>query len=140
MLALAATAIVAIAIAGPAKVVDGDGLVVDGVEIRLCGVDAPERREAGYLASTQSLAAIVKGRTVRCVPVGEGTPCDGRSKRWNHGRLVAQCFLDDGRDVAAEQVRAGHAIDCDRFSGGHYAPLQTSTRKSPRFCRAPNSR
>jgi micrococcal nuclease len=37
-----------------------------------------------------------------------------------HDRCAGVCYLD-GRDVAAELVRAGVARDCPRFSDGRYA-------------------
>jgi len=40
-------------------------------------------------------------------------------------RLVATCFLPDGRDIGAEIIRKGLALDLPHFSGGkyrHYEP------------------
>jgi hypothetical protein len=62
----------------------------------------------------------VKGKAVRCVQVGDGTPCDGRSKATNRDRIVAQCFVD-GADVAASLVGQGVACDWVKFSGGAYS-------------------
>ena len=100
-------------------VVDGDGLRIGAIEIRLCGIDAPETRRPGGRESTLALTALVLGQRLVCRPVGEGTPCDGRSKRKSYDRIVAQCFLGD-QDVAGAQVRSGHAVDWPRFSGGAY--------------------
>lgn len=37
-------------------------------------------------------------------------------------RVVARCRrTSDGRDIAAEMVRQGHAVDWPRYSGGEYA-------------------
>jgi endonuclease YncB( thermonuclease family) len=102
------------------SVIDGDTLFVGRLKYRLCGIDAPERGQPGSQAATDHLRYLTKGRTIACKPVGEGTPCDGRSERKSHDRIVAQCFVD-GKDIAAEMVRSGHAKDWPRFSGGHYA-------------------
>ena len=82
------------------KIADGDTFWVCDTnachKIRLCGADAPERGEPGYRESTEALRKLVEGKVVRCVQVGNGTPCDGRSKPTNYDRIVAQCFVDAG--------------------------------------------
>lgn len=37
-----------------------------------------------------------------------------------YGRLVGQCFLPDGRDIAAEVIRSGAALEYCRYSRGYY--------------------
>lgn len=109
-------------IRGTARAIDGDDLVVstgrDAVRVRLCGIDAPERHWPAVLAKI-TLAARVDGRIVSCVPVGHGTPCDGRSRPKAGARIVAQCFVD-GLDIGGEMVRLRVACDWSKFSGGHY--------------------
>jgi endonuclease YncB( thermonuclease family) len=106
------------------KVVDGDTLwLCDSTachKVRVCGIDAPEAGEAGYHESKAALTALVTGMTVRCVQVGDGTPCDGRSKPTNRDRVVAQCFAGEA-DLAAALVAQGQACDWTKFTGGHYA-------------------
>ncbi len=41
------------------------------------------------------MAEMVEGKEVRCIQVGGGTPCDGRSRPTNRDRIVAQCFVGD---------------------------------------------
>jgi endonuclease YncB( thermonuclease family) len=106
------------------KVVDGDTFwLCDAAacrKIRLCGINAPERGEAGYARASTALADIVSGKSVRCLQVGNGTPCDGRSKPINRDRIVAQCFA--GRaDIGAAMVAMGFACDWVKFSGGAYS-------------------
>jgi micrococcal nuclease len=66
------------------KVVDGDTfwLCDDSgcYKFRVCGINTPGRDEPGYAESKAALAVVVKGKPVRCVLVGGGTPCDGKSK------------------------------------------------------------
>lgn len=83
-------------------------------------MDAPERGQPGAQAATEALGAIVKNQTVRCVQVGSGTVCDGRSRPTNRNRNVAQCFIGTD-DIADLLVRGGHACDWVRFSSGHYS-------------------
>lgn len=42
-----------------------------------------------------------------------------------YGRTVARCYLKDGRDLSAEMVKIGLAIDWPKFSGGIYRSLET---------------
>jgi hypothetical protein len=78
------------------KVVDGDTLVVcdDRIceKVRLCGVDAPERGDLASKSATKALSDLVRGRSIWCRPVGEGTVCDGRSKTTSGDRIVASCL------------------------------------------------
>jgi endonuclease YncB( thermonuclease family) len=88
--------------------------------IRLCGINAPERGTTGSAEATAALRSLLGDRPVRCVQVGSGTVCDGRSKPTNRGRVVAQCHAG-GEDVAAALVSRGLACDWVGFSGGHYS-------------------
>jgi len=98
------------------SVVDGGTLYVGRLKYRLCGIDAPERDEPGYREAANYLRKLVKGKSIKYTPVGQGTPCDGRSKPRNYDRIVAQCSVD-GKDLASEMVKAGHAHDWPKFSG-----------------------
>ena len=106
------------------KVVDGDTLYVCDADachkIRLCGIDAPEKGDIRYKSSRSALRDLVTGRQVRCVRVGEGSICDGRSRKTNHDRIVAQCFIGT-TDIADMLVSRGYACDWVKFSGGHYS-------------------
>jgi endonuclease YncB( thermonuclease family) len=99
--------------------------------IRLCGIDAPERGDALSAEATQAVRDMTNRATVACTPVGEGTVCDGRSRRRSGERLVAQCFVD-GKDMATELVRQGLACDWVRFSGGHYGRVAGGAECPPR--------
>jgi endonuclease YncB( thermonuclease family) len=105
---------------------DGDTFAIRGsrgdVWIRLCGIDSPERRQEGYAQASAAISQMIRGKDVRCVQVGAGTPCDGRSRPTNRDRIVAQCFLNN-EDIAAAMVRNGHACDWRAFSGGRYGRL-----------------
>src|SRR5262245_2161563 len=72
------------------------------------------------LKAKTALATIVKGKPVRCVLVGGGTPCDGKSKPASSDRFVAQCFAQ-ASDIARTMVEQGFACEHIKFSGGHYS-------------------
>lgn len=104
-------------------VVDGDtfDLMTSGVteRIRVCGIDSPEEGEDGYQDAKRTLRKLIAGKRVRCMRIGEGTVCDGRSRKKNRGRTIAQCFIGQD-DIAALMIRAKQACDYPKFSGGHY--------------------
>lgn len=99
---------------GAAYVVDGDTVVIQKTQIRLFGVDAPEMDHPHGKNAKWALVALCKGRKVRA----EVTEQDA------YGRTVAICYLDDGRDLSAEMVKLGLAIDWPKFSGGKYSSME----------------
>lgn len=99
---------------GTAYVVDGDTLTIRGTQVRLFGIDAPELDHPHGQKAKWALLSLCKGEVVR----GEITAQDV------HGRTVARCYLNDGRDLSAEMVKLGLAIDWPKFSGGEYAGLE----------------
>jgi endonuclease YncB( thermonuclease family) len=107
-------------LAGPARVVDGDTIDVNGQRIRLEGIDAPETAQScsdrnggtwpcGH-AATRALAALLANADVAC---------DSRGND-KYGRLLAVCFAD-GRDINAEMVKSGFAWAFVRYSTSYVA-------------------
>jgi len=99
---------------GAAYVVDGDTVVIEKTQVRLFGVDAPEMGHPHGNNAKWALVSLCKGEIIRA----EITAQD------NHGRTVAKCYLQDGRDLSAEMVKLGLAIDWPKFSDGIYASLE----------------
>lgn len=102
-------------LSGSAYVVDGDTIRLTGKQIRLFGIDAPELNHPFGQKAKWALVALCKGQTVSAEVVDEDA----------HGRVVAKCSLADGRDLSAEMVRQGMALDWPKFSGGFYRDLET---------------
>lgn len=94
--------------------VDGDTLVIKKTQIRLFGVDAPEMNHPYGKKSKWALVSLCKGQVIRA----EFSDQDA------YGRTVAKCFLPDGRDLSAEMVKLGLAIDWPKFSNGSYRSLE----------------
>ncbi|WP_168206416.1 thermonuclease family protein [Labrenzia sp. PHM005] len=98
-------------------IVDGDTIHVrrkrEVLKIRLNGLDAPELDQYGGLKAKSFMFGLVRGQTILCHPI----------ELDNYGRTVAICYLN-GKDIAAEAVKAGVALDCRVFSGGRYAHLE----------------
>ena len=99
---------------GPCYVVDGDTIVIGYQNIRLSGIDAPEIDHPYGKNAKWHLVNLTKGHHIRAVFHGTQT----------HAREVATCYLPDGRDLSAEMVAAGLAIDWPKFSGGKYRYLE----------------
>lgn len=111
-------------------IIDGDTLTVDGVRVRLWGVDAPEldqtcqREGHAYrcgLAASQALRDWIGNRSVSCAEV----------EKDQYGRSVARCAVD-GEDVGGWLVTKGHALDYRRHSAGAYSGEEALARATAR--------
>jgi micrococcal nuclease len=108
---------------------DGDSLVVRqdtgvAVEIRLWGIDAPEKRQAYSNASKRHLSDLVYGKRVNLLVRDTD----------RYGRTVAEIFLPDGRNVNQEMVRAGYAWWFRKYApnDGTLANMESEARKAKR--------
>ncbi|WP_245155632.1 thermonuclease family protein [Paracoccus ravus] len=101
---------------GAAYVVDGDTITIKKTQIRLFGIDAAELDHPYGKKAKWALTSLCKGHSVRAEVTEQDT----------HGRTVARCYLPDGRDLSAEMVKLGLAIDWPKFSGGQYRTLETA--------------
>lgn len=105
---------------GKCHVIDGDTIVINHTHIRLAGIDAPELDQPFGQKSKWALVHMVKGQEITAA-----IHCE-----MSYDRIVATCTLPDGRDIAAELVRQGLALDWPTFSKGKYAHLEpTGARK-----------
>ncbi|WP_407640862.1 thermonuclease family protein [Amphiplicatus metriothermophilus] len=102
------------------RIVDGDTFYLSGVDarIRLWGVDAPERGAPGGAEATRALAEIAADRRISCKHVDTD----------RYGRIVGQCFLPSGEDVAALMIGRGAAREHFRYSSGYYSVHSLITR------------
>lgn len=99
---------------GRVYVVDGDTLTIQNTQVRLFGIDAPELDHPYGKNAKGALLSLCKGHDVRAEIIDQDT----------HGRTVARCYLADGRDLSAEMVKLGLAIDWAKFSNGQYRSLE----------------
>jgi len=99
---------------GRAWVIDGDTIVIDQIHIRLWGIDAPELNHPWGKKSRSAMIGLCMGQVVRA-EIEPPTTYD---------RVVAKCYLADGRDLSAELVKIGLAIDWAKYSGGIYRHLE----------------
>lgn len=101
-------------IVGPAWVTDGDTITINKLQVRLFGIDAPELNHPFGQKAKWAMVKLCKGQTVKAEIVADD----------HFGRTVAKCLLEDGRDLSAELVKQGLAIDWPTFSGGVYSALE----------------
>jgi len=115
---------------GPAKVIDGDSIVVAGEMVRLHGLDAPEldqtfcwrgKKVACGTMALAALEALTAGVKVRC----EGVERDC------YGRLIAKCYSPNGVDIGRRLVLAGWALAYQRYSMD-YVDVENKARKARR--------
>ena len=99
---------------GKAYVVDGDTIKINGRQVRLFGIDAPEIDHPYGRIAKSALVKLCGGKTVRAEVLEED----------DHGRTVARCRLEDSRDLSAEMVKQGLAIDWKKYSGGEYRSIE----------------
>jgi endonuclease YncB( thermonuclease family) len=101
-------------IEGTCSVVDGDTIRIGNVSLRLAGIDAPELDHPWGQKAKWELVKLCKGHviTAQIEPL------------MSYDRLVATCYLPDGRDLSAEMVSLGLALDWPKFSLGKYAHLE----------------
>jgi endonuclease YncB( thermonuclease family) len=96
---------------------DGDTLRGCGERVRLFGIQAPEARDPGGPEATAAMSALITGKVVECYAAPNG------QRRDRYRRLVALCTVN-GRDIAADMVRQGHAQDYPTYSRGFYRQEQ----------------
>ena len=100
---------------GTCHVIDGDTIVIGNQKIRFAGMNAPELNEPYGKQAKWALVELCKGQIITAYPTGE-TSFD---------RIVAKCFLSDGRDLAAEMVKMELALDIPHFPNADYKEFET---------------
>jgi endonuclease YncB( thermonuclease family) len=85
-----------------ADVVDGDTIELDtGRQVRVVGIDTPERGDCGYREATDNMTRMVLGRRVSLTVSDEDTD--------KYGRLLR--YVDvGGLDAGLRQIEDGHAV------------------------------
>ena len=101
-------------ISGKCYVIDGDTIKIGQMRLRLAGIDAPELNHPWGKKAKWELVAMCEASKfmARIEP------------DISYDRLVATCFLPDGRDLSAEMVRKGLALDWPEYSKGEHSHLE----------------
>ena len=115
---------------GQAFAIDGDSLKLDGTEVRLRGIDAPEAKQTCKerdgtewpcgVDATLTLKRLVRGVRVTC----RGDETD------RYGRMLASCTAGN-IELNAEMVRLGFAVARDQ-NGLPYLLQQVEAKRAGR--------
>ena len=103
------------------RVIDGDTLHVDGKNIRLTGIDAPELSQTCRDAQAREwpCGQAAKARLIELVSRGE-VVCTARGHD-RYGRTLAVCSVRDIVDLGEALVRAGYAVNYRRYTSDYLA-------------------
>jgi hypothetical protein len=78
--------------------------------VKICEINTPERNEPLFFAAAAQLESLAYNTPLRC----KVKDVD------RYQRRVVQCWLPNGRDLAAAMVASGLAKDMPRYSKGYY--------------------
>jgi len=93
------------------------------IRVRTAAIDAPEKGMPFYKVSKQYLAKLCFGKTVTLKE-------DARDQ---YDRIVAFTYLEDGREVSAEMLKAGMAWHFKKYnSNPELAKLEIEAREAKR--------
>ena len=116
-------------LSGPARVIDGDTLAINGDKIRLHGIDAPERRQVCEAGGVEYRCGVTAAAWVIKRTVGNEVRCESE-KRDRYKRLIAVCYVGDA-NLNEGIVRAGWALAYRRYSLD-YVPAEGDARLNVR--------
>jgi endonuclease YncB( thermonuclease family) len=120
VMSLPAAQAVALEVVGVARVVDGDTLNVEGLGVRLHGIDAPETAQSCKDAQGRDYACGEQAtRRLRALAEGRRVACEGREFD-QYRRFIAVCRIGDV-EINRTLVAEGHAWAFVRFSQDYVA-------------------
>jgi endonuclease YncB( thermonuclease family) len=115
---------------GPAKVIDGDTIVVADQLVRLYGIDAPELDQPFWWRGEQLLAGMMALAALEALTAGVKLRCE-TVEQDRHGRIVAKVFSPNGVDISRRLVLAGWALAYRRYSTD-YVDAEDEARRAKR--------
>ena len=118
------------ALTGPARVIDGDTIVVAGELVSLHGIDAPELDQTFWWRGEQVACGMMALAALEALTAGVKLRCEA-VERDRHGRLVAKCFSPNGVDIGRRLVSAGWALAYRRYAKD-YVDAEDEARKARR--------
>ncbi len=100
-------------VSGSAAVIDGDSVIVRDIEIRLVGIDAPERDQTCTRGGADWACGAESARALRNRLHRKHVTCSG-IERDAHDRLLAVCQVGQ-EDINRWLVRQGWAVSYGRY-------------------------
>lgn len=108
------------------KVIDGDSLIVNGVEVRLHGIDAPEYKQYCFRKDGSKYRCGVAARDYLQILVKGKINCETKAKD-RYKRSVAVCYAN-GEDINLKMVENGWAVAYTRY-GDEYKNAEKNARR-----------
>ncbi len=106
-------------ITGKAHVVDGDTVKIEGLSIRLMGIDAPERNQVCHKQKLAYPCGAASTLALKNMIGNSAIACHGWQKDI-YQRLLATCYLSrqkaSGQSLNQKMVRAGWAVSYNDYS------------------------
>jgi len=106
---------------------DGDSFVLNGTEIRLWGIDAPEFEQECIKNQISYPCGQVSKMALESL-MAENMPICTKKYKDRYGRDISQCTVG-GLDLGSMMVNIGHAVDYERYSKGFYQHEQATAQK-----------
>lgn len=105
---------------GVAVMIDGDGLLMHGLEHRLHGIDAPEVDQSCIDSDNRSwMCGAKSARVLDSLVKGQQVTCEW-SEKDRYGRALSTCTAD-GINLNAAMVYTGYAVAYRRYSDRYIA-------------------
>ena len=99
---------------GRVQVIDGNTIAIEDTKIRLAGIEAPELSEPWGQKPKLTMVEICNDHIISARLTGERS----------FDQLIGTCHLPDGRDIGAELIKRGLALDGGVYSKGDYRHLE----------------
>ena len=111
------------------NVIDGDSIVVDGVEMRLEGIDAPEYKQFCYDKNEKKYPCGKRATEYMKSLVSSDIKCR-KITIDKYRRQVSVCYVH-GEDINKKMVAAGWAVAYSRYTHD-YDKVQAEAKKEKR--------
>ncbi|RFC61824.1 thermonuclease family protein [Fulvimarina endophytica] len=133
-LGLGASGALAQTLSGPARVIDGDTIAIEGVEnnIRLNFIDAPEFGQSCQNArgSAYDCGIVATDVLKKMIPEASVVTCEANG-RDGYDRFLAVCKVGE-TDINGSMVASGWALEFVRYSDGRYGGYEADARAAGR--------
>ncbi len=101
---------------GTLRVVDGDTIVIAGINVRLQGIDAPEAGQSCRDGKGKAYPCGRRATEALTLLAAGGVSCDMEPEEGKYGRKVGTCYAVGGRNVNALMVLMGYALAYRKYS------------------------
>ncbi len=125
-------------ISGKAKVVDGDTIKIQGISIRLFGIDAPEKKQICKFGSRPYKCGLESSQFLKkIIESSSYVDCSYRDLD-RYRRIIGECIshnkitnkkTTEPLNLNYLMVRNGHAIDYRRYSKGKFSLAESLAKK-----------